>query len=164
MTMRRFVLAAFALTALAACQPAVTELTEEQKAEIAAEVDSVMSVWYSIWAGSLDFDRLATFVTDEPETGWVNDGQVLFTRAETDAAMRPFFASLQSQTATTTKSQTIVLAHDMAYTVRANVVTRVYTSGDEERDIQFAETILWVKRDGEWKILTGHGSTAPESM
>jgi hypothetical protein len=36
--MSRFILTAFAVTALAACHPANTEMTEEQKAEIAAEV------------------------------------------------------------------------------------------------------------------------------
>ncbi len=138
-------------------------MTEEQKAEIAAEVDSVMNDWLGVWAGSMDFDRAISFVTDEPETGWVNDGQALFTRVETDAAFRPFFASLQSQTATITKSRTIVLASDVVYTIRAHNVARVYTSGDEQPAIQFVETIVWVKRNGEWKILTGHGSTPSES-
>ena len=141
-----------------------TELTEEQKAEIAAEVDSVMNDWFGVWAGSLDFDRLISFVTDEPETGWVNDGQALFTRAQTDAAMRPFFASLQSQTATIIESRTIVLASDVVYTIRANNLVRVDTSGTEQPEFQFVETIVWVKRHGEWKILTGHGSTPSESM
>ena len=36
--MRRILLSALAVIVMAACQPATTELTEEQKAEIAAEV------------------------------------------------------------------------------------------------------------------------------
>ena len=47
--MRRFVLAAFTMTVLAACQPATTELTEEQKAEIAAEIrQTARAFWSSI--------------------------------------------------------------------------------------------------------------------
>lgn len=47
--MRRFVIAALALTVLAACQPATTELTDYQKGEVAAEVmmvvDELMAAW-----------------------------------------------------------------------------------------------------------------------
>jgi hypothetical protein len=47
--MRRVIIAAFALPLLAACQTATTELTEQQSAEIAAEimmvVDGLMDAW-----------------------------------------------------------------------------------------------------------------------
>ncbi len=54
--MHRFVLAGSTLTVLAACQPATTDLTEEQKVEIAAEVDSVANDLWAAWAAA-DFDR-----------------------------------------------------------------------------------------------------------
>ena len=47
--MRRIVLAAFAMTLLAACQPATTELTVVQEAEIAAEVMMVANELMSAW-------------------------------------------------------------------------------------------------------------------
>jgi hypothetical protein len=39
--MRGLALASLSLTAMVACQPATPELTEEQKAEIAAEVNAL---------------------------------------------------------------------------------------------------------------------------
>jgi len=42
-TVRRFVLPAFALTVLAACQPAATELTEEQKAVALEQAKAVVA-------------------------------------------------------------------------------------------------------------------------
>ena len=53
--MRRIVLAASALTVLAACQPADTALTEEQKAEIAAEVNAAFENWAAA-VRALDLD------------------------------------------------------------------------------------------------------------
>ena len=55
--MRRFLLAVPAITVLASCQPAPTELTDAMKVEIVAEVDAAVSAW---WA-AVDYDRGMTF-------------------------------------------------------------------------------------------------------
>jgi hypothetical protein len=141
-----------------------TELTEEQKAEIAAEVDMVMNDWIGFWAGDLDFDRGMSFITDEPGTGWADNGQTFVTKAVVVATFDPFFASMESQTATVIESQTIVLALDVVHTTRVYDVVRVVTSGNEQTEFRHVETIVWVKRNGVWKILTGHGSSPPESV
>jgi phenylpyruvate tautomerase PptA (4-oxalocrotonate tautomerase family) len=44
--MRRILLAALAVSVFVACQPATTELTEEQKAEIAAEIRQVVAEFW----------------------------------------------------------------------------------------------------------------------
>jgi ketosteroid isomerase-like protein len=140
--------------------------TEEQRAAVVAEVDTVMKEWWGIWAGSgdIDFDRGMSFITDEPETVWVNDGQVLLTKAVIQEVFRPFFAALQRQIVTPIESRTIALASDVVYTIRAVNLVRIDTAGNEQPAVQFVETIVWVKRNGGWKVLTGSGSTPSESM
>jgi hypothetical protein len=162
--MRRLALAAVSLAFLAACQPATTELTEEQKAEIAAEVDSIMNEWWAAYSTDFDYDRGMSFFSDEPETAWANDGEVYYTLSVIDETFRPFFADLQRQDVTPIDSRTIVLTSDVVYTIRHNTVVVVDTAGNAGPEIRFAETIVWVKRNGEWKVLLGHGSTPPESM
>ena len=153
-----------ALVFLGASQPATAELTEEQKAEIAAEVDSVMNEWWTVWSTALDYDRGMSFFLDEPETAWADDGQVYYTATVIDETFRPFFAGLQRQDLTPIDSRTIVLTSDVVYTIRHNTIVAVDTAGNAGPEIRFAETIVWVKRNGEWKVLLGHGSIPPESM
>ncbi len=88
------------------------ELTEDQESEVAAEVNSVMNEWWGIWAGDadIDFERGLTFILDEPETGWVNDGQFLSSKAALVDAFRPFFAVVRRQIITPLESRTVVLA------------------------------------------------------
>ena len=53
--MRRLAVAALSLAFLAACQPATIELTEEQRAEIAAEVEALHAASWDAWrAADLD--------------------------------------------------------------------------------------------------------------
>jgi len=109
------------------------------------------------------FDRGITFFTDEQGTGWTDNGQVVLTKAGVDAAFRPLITAIESQTATVIESQTVVIAPDIVHTTRVYDVVRVVASSGEQTELRHAETIVWVKRNGEWKILIGHGSSPMES-
>jgi hypothetical protein len=160
--MRRLVLAAVALTFVTACQPATTELTEEQKAAIAAEVDSVVSQWWAAW-NAMHFDHGMSFFEDARETAWAGDGQLHYSVAGIDGHYRPLFTGLQRQDVTPISSRTIVLGPDVVYTIRNVNVGHVDTAGIAQPEFPYAETIIWVKQNGEWKVLLGHGSTPSES-
>lgn len=162
--MRRFVLAALALTVFAACQPATTELTEEQKAEIATEVDSVMDVWWTVWSTDIDFDRALSFTADDPNMVWINDASPFYGRSGIDENLRPLVESMQRQEVTPIDSRTIVLSAELAYTVRINSLVHVDTAGNSQPEIRWGETILWIKRNGEWKVLGGHGSSPADAI
>jgi hypothetical protein len=71
---------------------------------------------------------------------------------------------LQRQDNTRVEWRTIVLAPNVAYTIRINDVVQVDIAGNTGPDVRYAETLVWVKRDGQWKVLIGHGSTSSESM
>ena len=141
-----------------------TQLTSAQRAVIAAEVDSVCdNEWYPAWE-TVDFDRGLSFIVDEPETAWVHEGQAIYTRAGIDAAFRPGAAMVQSQKFNWTNSRTVVLAPDVAYTIREGTYVATDTAGNVTPERRFAETTVWVKRDGEWRVLQGHGSVPGMDM
>ena len=145
-----------------ACQSTATQSTQlsnAQRAVIAAEVDSVCDgLWYPAWE-AVDFERALTFIVDDPETAWVYEGQVIYTRAGIEEAFRPGAALAQSQEFNWTNSRTVVLAPDVAFTIREGSFVVTDTLGNVSPETPFAETTVWVKRGGEWKVLQGHGST-----
>ena len=160
-------LVAFSLLFLAAaCQapppePPPPEMTE---AEIAAEVELVLDDWWATWSAADDFDGFMTFFADDPEVLWINDAEPFFGRAGIDAAFRPGYENMQGQENTPIEWRTIVIAPDVVYTVRINHIVQTDIAGNATFDHRFAETIVWVKRDGEWKVLVGHGSSPNQTM
>jgi len=147
------------LALLAACSASVeVTLTDDEKAAVAAEVDSVCDqIWYPIWE-ALDFDRGMAMYLDDPETAWVWESSVIYTRAGIDEAFRPGIEGPQRQEFNFPESRTIVLAPDVVYTIRAGSYFVIDEAGEAGPEVPFAETTVWVKRDGEWKVQLGHGS------
>lgn len=139
-------------------------MTDAQRAETAAEVDSVTSEWWAVWSAAEDFDRLMDFYADDLETLWIGDGVASFGRGEIDGGFRSVMENMQRQDNKPVEWRTIVLAPDIAYTVRINDITQTDLAGNPRPTHRYAETLVWVKRDGEWKVLIGHGSTPNESM
>jgi hypothetical protein len=87
----------------------------------------------------------------------------MYTAAEMDRAYRPFFTQLESQDFDFTDSRTVVLAPDIAVTIRAVTGVATDTMGNTRPEISTVETAVWVKRSGEWKILIGHESLQKKS-
>ena len=160
--MRRFALPAFALTVLAACQPVATELTEEQKAEIAAMVDSLTNEWWSAW-GVFDVDKGASFIYDGPGMTWASDSyRTLYSVAEAKEAWETNLVGMQRQDLEVTNSRTVVLAEDIVWTLREFNYVVVDTSGTSVAEGQFKETAVWVKRNGDWKVMLGIDNDATQ--
>jgi hypothetical protein len=158
--MRRLVLPVFALTVLAAWQPGAPKQTEEQKAEIAATVDSLTNEWWSAWA-VFDVDRGASFIYDGPGMTWASDGyRTLYSVAEAKEVWVASLAGLQRQDLEVTNSRTVVLAEDIVWTLREFNYVVVDTSGTSVAEGQFKETAVWVKRNGEWKVMLGNDNDA----
>ena len=154
--MRRFVLAAFALTVLAACQPADTELTEEMKVEIAATVDSLTNEWWAAWE-VFDVNRGVSFVHDGPDMTWASDHQrTFYSVAEARDVWGAAVAGLQRQDLEVTNARTVVLAQDIVWTLREFNYGVVDTDGNTVDEGQFKETAIWVRQNGEWKVMLGN--------
>ena len=74
--MRRIVLAAFALTVFAACQPATNELTDNQKGEIAAEVELLHGQFWDAWRET-DVARGMSYYRNSPDFTFTREGEPL---------------------------------------------------------------------------------------
>jgi hypothetical protein len=155
--MRRLALAVLSLAFLAACQPATTELTEEQKAEIAAEVNVRLdAVWDEL--KQPDFDRLATFFHRTPGALSVSNGRFIEWSPARDSINRAALAEWEDQVLTISETRTVVLSPDVVYTMRVGTDSITYRSGEVIPTRPWAWTCLWVLRDGEWRIMYVHGS------
>jgi len=162
--MRRLAFAALSLAFLAtACQPATTELTEEQKAEIAAEVNAINTGFWDAWRAA-DFDQGMSYYYNSPDLAFGFEGAVDYGYAEIDAKYRPGMTGVVSQNITITSSETIVLAPDVVCTMETATFTVTDTAGVTGPEMSAAVQSIWVYRDGEWKIHIGHESfPSPES-
>lgn len=158
----RYSMLPFLVCGAVACQPGATALTEAQKAAIAAEVDSVASDWWSAWAAA-DLDRGMAFIDPAPDAAWTWDEGTVYTRAEMDKTWRPYFTQLERQDLTFGDARTLVLAPDVAYTIRAVTGIATDTAGGARPPLSTVETVVWVKRNGEWKVLAGHESVQKQS-
>ena len=152
--MRRLILPLVLM--VVACQPATMELTEEQKAEIAAEVNALQADLWDAWR-EMDIDRALSFGRDVPEFMFAYEGQ-LWDYAEFEEAARSVSADVESQTFTITESQTTVLAPDVVCITEQGTNVATDTMGETGPEVAFAITVIWVHRDGEWKIEHNHES------
>jgi len=142
---------------VAACQPAITELTDEQKAERAAEVNQRLdTVWEELQRP--EFDRLAPFFILAPEATAVNNGRYDEWSPASDSTTRATLAEWQDQVLTISETRTDVLSPGVVYTMRVGTDSITYISGEATPTRQWAWTLVWVRRDGEWKVLHAHGS------
>ena len=154
--MPRLALAAVSLAFLAACQPATTELTEEQKAEIAAEVASVMDEFLDAWREA-DYDRALSFFSNDPEPTIAINTKLIHGYATIDTSARSAFAKIVSSETAITDSLTIVLAarfplswdrsymSPICYEEGTDPVVTVTAGGDGGES--FTLNAVWVLRD-----------------
>jgi hypothetical protein len=156
--MRRFVLAAFALTVLVACQSATTELTDEQKAEITAEVNMALDGFWDCWR-RVDYDGGMAYNHDSPETsGTSSTGRIVMGAANIAREFRPGFASLASQDIRFDETHFKVLAPDAVYSLQQGTYSATDTSGVTGPTRAFAYSFVWIQTEAGWKITAGHMS------
>ena len=145
------------------CQQAAEPFTDAMKAEIAAEVDATTTAWWDAWA-AVDYPRGMTFFEDVPETAWTGDEGTLYTVAGMNAKWEgEWCADCQRQQIDFTDSRTVVLAPDIAFTIRHFDAAVTDKAGNIRPQTKGVETVVWVKRNGQWKVLMGHESVLKES-
>ena len=167
--MRRFVLAAFALTVLAGCQPATTELTEEQKVEIAAEIRQAfaehiavveaanLDAWINLHDAEID-----TYFVGQPAL-WVNRLDIYPTVVELREMWEPIMAARSAHDLVTESEHVAVLAEDAALHVFKGTFTVSDTLGNTTEPAPVTISMVWVRRGDAWKILHLHQSWNPDN-
>ena len=155
--MRRIVLAAFALTVFAACQPSTTELTEEMKAEIATEVEQRVA-GYMEAVQRHDASWLVNFWSDVDGIVFAGDGNVAEGHDAIAKPTRDWIAGLESVIrAGFSNGHTYVLAPDAASHTAAFDWSIVNTAGDTVSS-RGSWTYVFKRFDGEWKVVHSNGT------
>ena len=154
--MHRAVFTAFALTVITACSFADSEMTDYQKAEIAAEVELRLDQLWDVLRNP-DADLLLSFFHESEELISVHDGAAVLGYATFEQG-RPIVDEWENQVVTVSETRTVVLSRDIAYTLRVGTDSLTFRSGDAVPTRPWAVTYVWIRSDGEWKILLGHGS------
>ena len=144
------------LAATAGCQPAMTDLTDERRAEIVDEVSARDAAYWDAWRAA-DWDRGMEFYVDAPDFVWAAGGAVTF-GLDALEALRPRFASVASQMYAFADSRVIVMAPNMASVTAMGAWSQTDTAGVTTPQRDFAWTAIWVLRDGEWKMQLVHMS------
>jgi len=161
--MRRFVFAALAVTVFAACQPATTALTEEQKAEIESAVLEVVEDIYE-GAKEIDMDRVLRHFSEQD--GLCLFGSVIRSCLEVresyseawsvDNENRPLRQEMDG-----VEIRVMALSPTVALAARTTEENRYYASTGEVSRARFANFLVFVLEDGEWKSHSSQQSSWP---
>jgi len=156
--MLRLAVAAVALLLLAACQPAATEFTEEQRAAVADTIRQLADTFFEDFR-TLDIDRaVAPFASD---VVWAENGVLGANRDSLETAWSGVFASIREVTSGEWGEVHVkVLGPDAAaYTASFDWV------GVDSTGAQLGGsgvwTTIWQRTAEGWKIVQGHESYLP---
>lgn len=151
--MRGPALAVVSLAFLAtACQPATTELTEEQKAEIETAVRQVDLDFQTTWQAREDIDAYMSYVFDWSSISPFGDESVDNLRTRVLA----FWGAQATVTFDRSEPRVLVLGPDAAGIEGTNVRVATDTAGvTRERTSIFRR--IWIRQNGEWKLFAGTG-------
>ena len=151
--MRRFVLAALALTVLAACQPTTADLTEEMEREI---VTAVRQVFEDEIAGAneADFERIASHSSEQD--GICIYGTTIRSCSEAMEEARQAHSQnpeerLERQEADGEVTRVMVLSPTVALLANSVEENRAYFTDGSVWRSRVASLIVYVKENGEWK-------------
>jgi uncharacterized protein (TIGR02246 family) len=160
--MCRLALAVLALAFLAACQPATTELTEEQKTEIADSVAAMHNDMWQTWS-TRDLDSIMPYFVNSPDAGWGFPGGMYYGYENLTAYARSLLDGVASADFAATERRVDVLSRDVVCVREYGTYSWTTTAGVTQQFDDYMTTI-WVRRDGEWKVLHYHESySMPES-
>jgi len=141
-------------------------LTEEQKAEIAAEVDALQAAFWDAWR-DVDVDRAFAYYHDLPDFAFAAAGRVTRGFTALYEAAANWHAGQTGMVITLVESHTTVLAANVVHVMQSGVFAATSSEGVTKPEAAFAFSAIWTRHDGEWKILLGHESFPPpeaESM
>lgn len=156
--MRRLVLAAMTLAFLAACQPATTEFTEEQRAAVADEVRQLADAFFEDFR-TLDFE--GAMAPWGSRIVWAENGVMSANADSLTDAWRGVFASVERVTSGEWgEIQIDVLGPDGAVFTGSFDWTGVDTAGATV-GAAGVWTTVWVRTAEGWKIVQGHESFMP---
>ncbi len=108
-------------------------------------------------AAALDLERLFGFVAETDRGSMIGNGRLLLTRADTIAANRQQFQGITALKYEPKERHVTVLSRTAALLVTTGQ-TRFSTTDGRDLTAPYAQTIVFVLRDGRWQVLHLHSS------
>ncbi len=151
--------AAALLAALLMAGPAVADIAPPP-AEPSAARETVLAFFENFNSGNVD-GVLSTY-SDRGEFVWVENGAVVFADKEAAATgMRERLGATPNARLETDETMRVIAVGDVAAEVIAPITLYVKDADGAERAVLSGiMTVLLAVEDGEWRIVSGHTSTA----
>ena len=108
-------------------------------------------------ANRLDADAFFTYILDTDQCVIIQNGKVFKTRQEALEAVKRGFMGFSKIDRRFDNPQVTVIAPDVALLASEGTVTATLSDG-QSRETRFAVSLIFVRRDGQWKVLHGHYS------
>ena len=149
-----------ALSAISLVAPVVFA---QQKSEPAASEDAIKKAVLETnarmaqAANSMDVDAFFTHIVDTDKSVIIQNGKVFKTRQEAMEAVKRGYMGVAKVDRRFDNPQVTVISPDVALLASEGTVSATLTDG-RTMDARFAVSLIFVRRDGEWKVLHGHYS------
>jgi len=143
---------------LSACQ-ADGQMNDSERAEIEKAVLETHSEIEKA-AQTLDLEKLYAFVLENDKGSQVQDGRIILTRKDALDSTKQGMQGLKSVDYDLEQQHVTVLSSTAALLVADGTTTAVTDKG-RSFSVRFAQSVLFVLRDGEWKVLHAHRSFPP---
>jgi uncharacterized protein (TIGR02246 family) len=126
---------------------------ETEKAVLKANAEMTQA------SNSLDADKFFAFILDSDKGPIIQDGRLFKTRAEALESVRAGFQQVSKIERKYDQTHVTILSPDAALLIAAGSYTATLSDGQTVMGGPFALSMVWVLRDGQWKVLHGHYST-----
>ncbi|MEJ2076588.1 MAG: nuclear transport factor 2 family protein [Acidobacteriota bacterium] len=134
-----------------------TNLSASENARIEQEVVSANEQMNKA-AESLDVGKFFDWILDEAKGPIIQDGRLFQTREEAKAAVERGYQGVRTLNRTFDQTFVTVLSKESAL-VSSSGVSRIALMDGRSFEAPFAVSLVFVLRDGQWKVLQGHYST-----
>ena len=113
-------------------------------------------------AENLDVDTLYTYILESDKGPIIQDGTIFLKRQDALNSTKQGFQGLKSYNVKVNQKHVTVICPTVALMTFDGVST-ITTSEGQMLNYPFAQTIVYVLRDGQWKIIHSHQSTKKTS-
>ena len=139
-------------------KPATTDSAEQAIRNAVLETNAKMAKA----ADHLDIEGFFSFILDTDKGSIVHNGTVFKSRQEAKEAVKQGFMGVEKMQRQFVNPQVTVISPEAALLTSEGTLAATLTDG-RTMEGRFAVSLVFVRKDGEWKLLHGHYS-APARM
>ena len=148
----------FVLMMTAACRSQPVAVSPHDP-EIVAAVEAILDKEVAA-SSAADADGALSVTTRDDSFTFISEDTMLLGYDEALAAFRTTYALLQKQTNQIIEKRTLVLSPDVVLVSAVSEGTYTDKAGFTSPPVGLASTVVFVRRDGQWRVIHYHQSVA----